>query len=63
MSEIQCIGLIGQDFFQVSYLTSVEYLNLTQYRPAMPSGNREKYFRGPFQFSIVTKKITTTLET
>jgi len=26
---------------------------LTQYRPAMPSGNRKTDFRGPFQFSIV----------
>jgi len=27
---------------------------LTRYRPAMPFGNRKKYFRGSFQFSIVT---------
>ena len=27
---------------------------LTHYRPAMPFGNRKKYFRGSFQFSIVT---------
>jgi len=25
----------------------------THYRPAMPFGNRKKYFRGSFQFSIV----------
>ena len=31
---------------------------LTQNRPAMPFGNRKKYFRGSFQFSIVTKNIT-----
>jgi len=37
---------------------------LTHYRPAMPFGNRNKYFRGSFQFSIVTiKKIITHLET
>jgi len=29
-------------------------LALTHYRPAMPFGNRKKYFRGSFQFSIVT---------
>jgi len=29
---------------------------LTRYRPAMPLGNRKKYFRGSFQFSIVTIK-------
>jgi len=27
---------------------------LTHYRPAKPSGNRKTYFRGSFQFSIVT---------
>ena len=27
-------------------------LELTQYRPAMPFGNRKIYFRGSFQFSI-----------
>jgi len=27
---------------------------LTHYRPALPYGNRKFYFRGPFQFSIVT---------
>jgi len=26
----------------------------TYYRPAMPSGNRQNYFRGSFQFSIAT---------
>jgi len=29
---------------------------LTQYRPAMQFGNREKYFRGSFQLSIVEIK-------
>jgi len=27
---------------------------LTHYRPAMPFGNRKKYFRESFQFSIIT---------
>jgi len=32
---------------------------LTHYRPTMPFGNREFYFIGSFQFSIVTiKKIS-----
>jgi len=29
---------------------------LTHYRPAMPFGNRQKYFRWSFQFSIVSIK-------
>jgi len=29
-------------------------LTLTLYRPAMPLGNRKKYFLGSFQFSIVS---------
>jgi len=28
--------------------------NLTHYSPAMPFGNRKNYFKGSFQFSIVT---------
>jgi len=30
--------------------------HLTHFRPAMPFGNRKIYFRGSFQFSIVTIK-------
>jgi len=30
--------------------------DLTHYRPAIPFGKRKKYFRGSFQFSIVTIK-------
>jgi len=30
------------------------FFTLTQNRPAMPFGNRKKYFRGSFQFSVVT---------
>ena len=39
---------------------SSDRLKLTLYRPAMPFGNRKIYFRGSFQFSIVTiqKNIT-----
>ena len=38
--------------------------SLTHYRPAMPFGNRKFYFRGSFQFRIVTiKKNITPLET
>jgi len=34
---------------------------LTHYRPAMPFGNQKKYFRGIFQFSVVTiQKLSTT---
>jgi len=29
-------------------------ISLTPNRPAMPFGNRKKYFKGSFQFSIVT---------
>jgi len=29
---------------------------LTHYRPAMPSGNRKKYLRGSFQFSLLQFK-------
>jgi len=29
---------------------------LTRYRPAMPIGNRNIYFKGSFQFSLVTFK-------
>jgi len=29
------------------------FTNLIGYRPAMPLGNRKKYFRGSFQVSIV----------
>jgi len=33
--------------------TSDRKHNLTHYRPVMPFGNRKKYFRGYFKFSIV----------
>jgi len=33
------------------------FIFLTHYRPAMPFGNRKKYFRGSSQFGIVTIKI------
>jgi len=32
----------------------IEHTVLTHYRPAMPFGDRKKYFKASFQFSIVT---------
>jgi len=39
--------------FNVSRHTTTK-VRLTHYRPAMPFGNRKKYLRGSFKFSIVT---------
>jgi len=42
----------------------ISITNLTHYRPAMPFGNRKIYFRGSFQFIMVTiQKISPLLET
>jgi len=37
---------ISKNFFKA--------LDLSHYSPTMPFGNRQKYFRGAFKFSIVT---------
>jgi len=36
------------------YTLCLRKAGLTHYRPAMPFGNREIYFRGSFPYSIVT---------
>jgi len=41
-NEISLFGIVGIEFL------------LTHYRPAMPFGNRKKYFIESFQFNIVT---------
>jgi len=46
------------------FINSFANIVLTHYRPAMPFGNRNIYFRGTFQLSIVTfKKNIAPLET
>jgi len=43
-------------FFAKNNLSVGSLLCLTHYHPVMPFGNRKKYFRGSFQFSIVAIK-------
>jgi len=44
---------LQKELFQIGI---PEVKHLTHYRPAMPFENRKKYFRGSFQFCIVTVK-------
>jgi len=53
-----CSGTILLEQLNLLFET-VDFYCLTHQRPAMPFGNRRKYFRGSFQFSLVTiKKIS-----
>jgi len=51
--------VISNDFTEIVFTPAFrpkiqKHACLTHYRPAMPFGNRKLYFRGSFQFTIVT---------